>query len=317
MNSKERSRGFVDSQTKKLDFNLLKLFVVLMETRSVSVTADQLNITQSATSHALRRLREAFSDNLFVVTKEGMIPTSRALNVHAYVLEAINLIDTSFNSQKAFEASTSRRTFVIMASEYFELVVLPELVCEFRNVAKACNLEVRRLRPEVPVKEMQTGNIDLMIGFDGYIKLDTRLKSESLLSDRLVCVAGTNNALVGDRISLETYMTIPHIYPAPWGQSSNMVENWLMERGLSRHISVTVHNYLSTPLLAEKTDCLLTLPARIFHLLKPMASLRLVEPPADDYPSFTINMVYHSLFEMEPANLWLRAKVQEVCRRLA
>lgn len=307
----------MDSQTKKLDFNLLKLFVALMETRSVSAAAEQLNITQSATSHALRRLREAFSDNLFVVTKEGMIPTARALNIHAYVLEAINLINTSFNSQKEFDPATSCRTFVIMASEYFELVVLPVLACEFRKVASTCNLEVRRLRSDVPVKEMQTGNIDLMIGFDGYIKLDSALKSEPLLSDRLVCVVGKNNALVGDRVSLETYMTMSHIYPAPWGQSSNMVENWLVERGLSRKISLTVHNYLSTPLLAEKTDCLLTLPARIFELLKPMASVRRVEPPAEDYPSFTINMVYHSLFEMEPANLWLRAKVQEICRRLA
>ena len=62
----------------RLDLNLLRVFDAILETRSVTIAASTLSLTQSAVSNQLARLRDAFDDPLFVRTSEGMVPTPRA-----------------------------------------------------------------------------------------------------------------------------------------------------------------------------------------------------------------------------------------------
>ena len=64
-----------------LDLNLLRVFDTMLETRSVTITASTLSLTQSAVSNQLARLRDAFDDPLFVRTSEGMVPTPRAMAI--------------------------------------------------------------------------------------------------------------------------------------------------------------------------------------------------------------------------------------------
>jgi hypothetical protein len=62
-----------------IDLNLLVNFAALAVERSVSRVAQRLGLTQSAISHALRRLRATFGDDLFPRGAGGLAPTSRAL----------------------------------------------------------------------------------------------------------------------------------------------------------------------------------------------------------------------------------------------
>jgi len=306
----------MDRLIKKLDLNLLKLFLVLMESRSVSVAAGQLYLTQSATSHALKRLRNAFSDPLFVVTREGMIPTPRALYAHKKIQDAIDLVGQTFKLSHSFDPESSAQTFVILASEYFELVILPRLVSVMAQKAPHCKIKVRSLTPEVPLKSLEKGDVNLMIGFKQYFRLDPGVIEYDLLSDRLVCVVGQNNTLVGDTVSLEQYLELSHIYPSPWGQDRNMEDIWLSQKKLSRNICVTVQNYLSTLRLIINSNCLLTLPERVFHIVKHIEPIRLVEPPTEDYPKFIVNMIEHRKFQNDNGNRWLRSLIAEICEEL-
>ena len=61
-----------------LDLNLLKALDALLRTESVSRSAQRLNVTQSAVSHALKRLRDIFGDPLLVRDGGVMRATARA-----------------------------------------------------------------------------------------------------------------------------------------------------------------------------------------------------------------------------------------------
>ncbi|WP_143823483.1 LysR family transcriptional regulator, partial [Moraxella equi] len=65
----------------KLDLNLLKAFVVLLDECNVSRSAQRLSVTQPAMSGILNRLRESFNDPLFVRVQHGMQPTDRAIEL--------------------------------------------------------------------------------------------------------------------------------------------------------------------------------------------------------------------------------------------
>ncbi|WP_424626262.1 LysR family transcriptional regulator, partial [Achromobacter marplatensis] len=66
------------AELRNVDLNLLILFQHLLEDRNLSAVARRMDLTQPAVSNALRRLREAFGDELFVRTAQGMLPTPRA-----------------------------------------------------------------------------------------------------------------------------------------------------------------------------------------------------------------------------------------------
>ncbi len=62
----------------RIDLNLLRVFDAIFEDRNLLLAGKRLNLSQSAISHALGRLRDVLEDDLFVRTAKGMEPTARA-----------------------------------------------------------------------------------------------------------------------------------------------------------------------------------------------------------------------------------------------
>jgi DNA-binding transcriptional LysR family regulator len=60
---------------RSLDLNLLTVFETIYELGFASAAANCFALSQSATSHALSRLREACKDELFVRSGQGLSPT--------------------------------------------------------------------------------------------------------------------------------------------------------------------------------------------------------------------------------------------------
>ena len=63
---------------RTLDLNLLRVFDAVMAEGNLTRAASALAMTQPAVSQALRRLREALGDELFVRTAHGVRPTPQA-----------------------------------------------------------------------------------------------------------------------------------------------------------------------------------------------------------------------------------------------
>ncbi|HEU4536594.1 MAG TPA: LysR family transcriptional regulator, partial [Polyangiaceae bacterium] len=62
-----------------IDANLLVVLHVVLEEGSATRAARRLNVTQSAVSNALARLRARLGDRLVVRNGRGLVPTPRAL----------------------------------------------------------------------------------------------------------------------------------------------------------------------------------------------------------------------------------------------
>lgn len=60
----------------RTDLNLLKVFEAVYEERNLILAGKRLNLTQSAVSHALGRLRELVDDQLFIRMGKGMVPVT-------------------------------------------------------------------------------------------------------------------------------------------------------------------------------------------------------------------------------------------------
>ena len=73
----------------RCDLNLIRIFVAVFEERSATAAARRLELTQSAISSSLRKLREMYQDSLFVRTGRGLEPTLFAKQVYPLNKEAL------------------------------------------------------------------------------------------------------------------------------------------------------------------------------------------------------------------------------------
>src|SRR5438105_4588035 len=96
-----------------IDLKLLMVVLELQRTGSVSHTAENLGLSQSAVSMILARLRKHFNDPLFVRTSAGMVPTPYASELLGELRKATDILESALEHRLHFDPSTSERMFHI------------------------------------------------------------------------------------------------------------------------------------------------------------------------------------------------------------
>src|SRR6476619_842029 len=88
------------------DLNLLRVFLAIWDTHSLTLAGDRLALTQPAVSHCLRRLRDLFDDPLFVRTPDGMLPTAAAVRLHGPIDQGLSIIGAALQQHSGFDPET-------------------------------------------------------------------------------------------------------------------------------------------------------------------------------------------------------------------
>src|SRR5262245_25971158 len=118
------------AQLSRIDLNLLVLFHAVLEEGHVARAAGRLNLTPSAVSHALGRLRRLLNDPLFLRAPKGVVPTARALELREPVAEILARVGSVMASAVPFDPATNGRRFVIGAPDaVMASVMAPLLEC--------------------------------------------------------------------------------------------------------------------------------------------------------------------------------------------
>src|SRR3569833_1290582 len=148
-----------------LDLNLLRIFDVVLEERSVTRAGARLGLTQSAVSHALNRLRYTLGDELFVRGPAGMQPTPRASEIAPRIRAGLAQLQAAL-APAEFDPAQSNRCFVIAAGAYVASVLMPAVAARIEAEAPHASIRLRNL--EGPIgEELDTGRCDLAITMFG------------------------------------------------------------------------------------------------------------------------------------------------------
>src|SRR5690349_17817859 len=145
----------------RADLNLLVLFEVVLRERHVGRAADRLNLTPSAVSHGLGRLRRLLNDPLFLRTPKGVVPTARAAELAAPIADVLARVRSVVAAAAPFDAATSSRRFAIGAPDGASAVVLPPLLAEMRERAPGIDLSLRQILPGAAGRRWQDSLHDL------------------------------------------------------------------------------------------------------------------------------------------------------------
>ena len=287
-----------------LDLNLLRVFDAIAREGSVSAAAASLGITQPAASNALARLRRELGDPLFVRTPRGMRPTPLAGQLNEPVHRALALLEGALAGTPGFDPATSTRSFRFYMSDIGEIFFLPPLVARVRQLAPRVHLEAVALAPEDVADGLAAGRIDLAVGF--LPELHGAVRQQRMFRDPYVCLLRADHPRIGARLTRRLFQDAQHALVASPGSGHRVIEQALARRGLKRHIALRVPHFTVLPQVLERTDLILTLPARIAQVFARDRPLRILDPPVA-IPPADVALHWHERFDRDPALGWLRS----------
>ena len=183
-----RSANLVGMGPKNANFdlNLIRVFEAIFRTRSATAAAAELACGQPAISHALSRLREVFKDQLFVRRQSGMVPTPYALELAKSFDSATRLIERSLAVPDDFNPATAEREFNIVMDDISTVLLLPKFVNYLRRSGPGISLNIRELSVRETGNGLQSGRIDLAIGYLPSLKVG--FHQQRIQSEKFVCM---------------------------------------------------------------------------------------------------------------------------------
>lgn len=295
----------------KLDLNLLVAFDALVAEGSVTRAAVKVGLGQSAMSHALGRLRQAFDDELFVRTPTGMKPTPKAAALAEPIRAALARIEAIVAPPADFDPATAEHEFVVGLPDSTEVLLVPRLLAHLRAVAPGIRLLIRSVDRLRILQDLDDGRIDLGIGL--FEEGETHHKRRLLHKDNYLCIF--NPALVGVEppISLEDYVRWPHVLTSLVESAHGVVDVALAKIGLTRTIALTSPRFTAVPFVVREAPVIATMHSRVARFFAGSMGLA-VSPAPVELPDFAISMIWHASYDDDPANRWLRETIRELRR---
>ncbi len=287
-----------------VDLNLLVAFEALLEQRSVTKAAQQLQIGQPAMSAALNRLRVLFGDELFVRLGRQMQPTLKAQAIAPGILAALQQIRQTVTTSQVFEPISSDRTFTLGSSDYTSFVMVPPLLKFSQQAAPALSFRLIGFEKDSVGELLEQGTIDVALGV--FPNPPRQTQWEPIFEERFVGVARQGHPdLKQGTMSLKTFTQLSHALKTLRRDTTGEIDKALHEQSLERRIALTTPHMLVLPFAIAASDLVAALPYRIALRLAAVCNLTLFELPVKTKP-WMVSMLWSTLNAQDEANRWLR-----------
>jgi DNA-binding transcriptional LysR family regulator len=294
---------------RRYDLNLLVAFDILIAERSVTAAAKRMGVGQPAMSNALARLREMFNDRLLIRTQSGMQPTPRALELIEPVARLLDGLREDVFGARSFSPASDTRSFRIGISDQAEAALMQDILRRVRHEAPGMRIIARSVGMHAGAELLAAGAIDLAIGY--FPEVEAELEVTTLYHETLVCLFDAQACGLGTPISLDGYVSLPHILVSLRGEPFGHVDELLRQAGRSRFVAYTTPHFLAVPFLLHGFRAIAAVPRRLAENCAEAAGLSIcpVPLPSDGYD---VRMAWHQRTTSDPAHTWLRSIVASI-----
>ncbi|MEK6350466.1 MAG: LysR family transcriptional regulator [Burkholderia sp.] len=284
------------SNIGSVDLNLFKVFEALFEEGGASRAGIRLDMTQSAVSAALRRLREVFDDPLFVRTGRGLAPTGRAQELKPVIGEALDQCRRSLAIAAPDAPSFHGRSVSVGLSDDFEIAVGRALIERLALAAPGLRIIFRQTHSQIAADALANREMDLAVTAG---PLSSRgLRQRSLGEGGYACLidcgeggeggdgidgAEPGGAAAGRRraraaLTLDDYLAREHILVSSGGVVG-IVDEGLAALGRKRRIVASTTHFASVPHLLTGSRAVVTIPAHAAAAIARLTDLTLLPCP--------------------------------------
>lgn len=307
----------------RIDLNLLVVLQVLLEEESVTRAAVRLNLSQSALSKSLNRLRISLQDPLFSRTAHGLKPTAHALQLQQ---KLPSLLQNLYQLTQAprFDPSSSDRHFSISMLESAYATLLPYFIGPLLKQASHVHLDILSWM-ENSMQSLQQGKVDFGItGIDFYD--DPRLKTEILpdgiahtilFHDQQTCLVNENHPVLESikkgHWDIDSYLQYNHIQVSCEGNKWWAIDYFLEKQGKQRNIISTLPDFYGGASVCAHSDLIFTLPSSFVPHAQKLYPLKQIPLPFS-FSEMAYVLLWHQRNSDEPGHKWIR---EMICNSVA
>jgi DNA-binding transcriptional LysR family regulator len=287
----------------RVDLNLLKIFDSVYRLRNLTEVAREVNLTQPAISHALKRLRETLNDRLFIRTATGLEPTTRSDELSGPVKTALAIIEDCLSDAAGFQPELCDREFRLLLSDVGEMIFVARMMRRLREhapLARVTVLQASRTHYHAMLRDREA---DIAVGH--LPKLNGSLKQRALFNDRWVVLRARTPDRPPAALTLDDYKSARHVVVDPPGTLEDPIENTCAAESISRAIALRLPHFFPLPSVILSSDLLATVPNSVAVNLRGADSFEVHELPfrASD---LNVNMYWHLRQDTDPAHKWFR-----------
>jgi len=296
---------------RQLDLNLLVALDVLIAEASVTKAAVRLNMSQSAMSYSLKRLRTILNDDILIRTSREMEVTPYARQISDRVRQILREIQSTLLEKEAFNPATAKDTFSIAASDYGETVIGSKLLQQLQTQAPSIRIRISNLDKTTVMDTLDDNRIDLII--NAKLSLKSWHVKEDLYREEFVCVVKGDDSLT--ELSVADYTRRSHILVSMRDDFQGKGDEILKLQQQSRQVVWSTSHFMAVPFLLANSDCVALLPNRMAQQCAQAMKLKLLPPPIT-IEGFTVSMVWHQRNTNNLGHQWLRQQIIDAVQNI-
>ena len=294
------------------DLNLLRIFDAVIREENITAAGAQLGLTQSAVSHALRRLRALCNDPLFVRTTLGMRPTPYAQTLAVSVSQSLGNIRNALDVDLRFDPATSTREFKLLTTDIAEFMLYPRLMSHIKHIAPRVSLISSQMERVHYRDALESGAADLAIGRLPEKHQD--FHQQHLFDEPLVCMMRRDFPKIGRKISLQQFMDAAQVTVSEPAQVERMVKRVLGKRAARRRITLHVPHYVVVPMILMQNDFIAVLPRGVGAGFLGRRELKALPLPFKLAP-VQVRQFWHERSHHDAGHRWLRSLIAKLFMR--
>jgi DNA-binding transcriptional LysR family regulator len=296
----------------QLDLNLLKVLEALYQHENMTRAAEQLNITPSAVSHSIKRLREALDDPLFTRQGTKMQPTPVCRRVMPDIIQTLSQLRRSLQSLGSFDPQTASQTLKLAIHDALEPLFFPAILEAFQQSAPKLNFHSVKLERESLPMQLESGQIDFAI--DIARPLSSPIEHHKITTSTFCCLGG-KRFFLEQQIDTKAYGQLNHVTVSNRPTGKVLEDLAFAKLGFNRAIKARCQSYPTAVKLLKQQKTILTLPHSIATSLID-SELKIMALPFA-VPSVATHLYWHSQTQSDSLHSWLRTELLASLRNIS
>jgi LysR family nod box-dependent transcriptional activator len=286
----------------EVDLNLLVALEAILTEKHLTRAGDRMGLSQPTMSHTLARLRRMFSDELLTRVGREYYLTPLAVELVEPLRDILKNIELTIERRPVFDPGKDERAFVISASDYATYLVLQPTIEIIQQLAPRVSIQIQPLN-RASVEGMTVGDIDIVIQPTA---LYPDLPHEVLFTDRWVAVVWSGHPEVGEALSMDEYLELPHVvYGTGLQDISGLADRALYSVHPEAQVAVTVQSFFLMPLLLGHSRMIALTHERLARRLATIADIKILKLLFET-PTTEEAIYWHPRLTADPAHRWLR-----------
>ncbi|MBY3262480.1 LysR family transcriptional regulator [Rhizobium laguerreae] len=292
-----------DATLRKIDLNLLLAFSVLMQERNVSRAAERLLLGQPGLSAALRRLREALDDELFVRVGRGLQPTPRALSIAPAIEDALSGIERAIRPQAEFDPASWQGEFRIGMCDNLESAFFGPLAARLLQLSPGARLICIASEKRDAARRLDEGVFDFSVSVHDQ-PASWHIRAP-LFDQASICIYDAAQLRLKAPLSLEDFANAAHLTVSFEGNAATSIDIALGRTGHVRQVVATVPRFSALPTALRAMPAIATVPESIGRCMAQLHGLTICAPPLA-LPADPVTMLYRRVDQADGRARWFR-----------